>query len=57
MVQDLGELKLFSDSSLLSKFETYYLNELPYYLKKLMPTLDPTAHKGQNGKIAVIGGS
>ena len=31
--------------------------ELPHYLKNLIPILTKTRHKGQNGKIAVIGGS
>ena len=31
--------------------------ELPQYLKNLIPILTQTRHKGQNGKIGVIGGS
>ena len=40
-----------------SKAAIYTLKDLPYYLKKLMPPLNLGAHKGQNGKVAVIGGS
>lgn len=33
------------------------ISELQHHLKRLLPELDLTAHKGMNGKVGVLGGS
>ena len=37
--------------------KVWNISKLPQHLKKLLPELEITAHKGMNGKVGVLGGS